>query len=109
MASEEPLFDPSLKKKKKKKAVAFSEDPLGADADPTTPAPPLEDDDAPKTVHQQMKHAWPVKRCRIKRERTTATVDAGPIGSIAPTAITHSRRDGMENERQCTVPFIVYT
>ncbi|KAF6745996.1 translation initiation factor [Ephemerocybe angulata] len=38
MASEEPLFDPSLKKKKKK-AVAFTEDPLGAEADPTTPAP----------------------------------------------------------------------
>jgi translation initiation factor 2 subunit 2 len=36
--SEEPLFDPSLKKRKKK-AVAFIEDPLGADADPTTPAP----------------------------------------------------------------------
>lgn len=55
MASEEPLFDPSLKKKKKKKVVAFSEDPLGADADPTTPAPPFEDDDAPRTVHEQMK------------------------------------------------------
>ncbi|KIY52147.1 hypothetical protein FISHEDRAFT_15255, partial [Fistulina hepatica ATCC 64428] len=36
--SEEPLFDPLLKKRKKK-AVAFSEDPLGADADPTAPAP----------------------------------------------------------------------
>ena len=55
MASEEPLFDPSLKKKKKKKAVAFSEDPLGADADPTTPAPPVEDPDAPATVHEQMR------------------------------------------------------
>ncbi|KAL5497841.1 SUI3 [Sanghuangporus vaninii] len=55
MASEEPLFDSSLKKKKKKKVVAFSEDPLGADADPTTPAPPFEDDDAPTTVHEQMK------------------------------------------------------
>ena len=32
------MFDPSLKKRKKK-TVAFSEDPLGADADPTTPAP----------------------------------------------------------------------
>ncbi|KAH8112859.1 domain found in IF2B/IF5-domain-containing protein [Phellopilus nigrolimitatus] len=56
MASEEPpLFDPTLKKKKKKKTVAFSEDPLGADADPTTPAPPLEDDSTPVTVHEQMK------------------------------------------------------
>ncbi|KAI5117903.1 hypothetical protein M0805_003599 [Coniferiporia weirii] len=57
MASEEPLFDPSLKKKKKKKTVAFSEDPLGADADPTTPAPPLEDESAPATVHEQMKQS----------------------------------------------------
>ena len=49
-STEEPLFDPSLKKKKKK-AVAFFEDPLGADADPTTPAPI--DDDGP-TVHEQI-------------------------------------------------------
>ncbi|TFY75446.1 hypothetical protein EWM64_g8565 [Hericium alpestre] len=63
MASEEPLFDPSLKKRSKKKTVAFSEDPLGADADPTTPAPALDDtttngdgvDLGPKTVHEQMK------------------------------------------------------
>lgn len=62
--SEEPLFDPSLKKRSKKKTVAFTEDPLGADADPTTPAPVTIDDtttngDAvdlgPKTVHEQMK------------------------------------------------------
>lgn len=62
--SEEPLFDPSLKKRSKKKQVAFSEDPLGADADPTTPAPAVIEDttangDAvdlgPKTVHEQMK------------------------------------------------------
>lgn len=61
--SEEPLFDPSLKKRKKKQ-VAFSEDPLGADADPTTPAPATIDDttingDAvdmgPKTAHEQLK------------------------------------------------------
>ena len=60
--SEEPLFDPSLKKRKKKQ-VAFSEDPLGADADPTTPAPATIDnvatngdavDMGPKTVHEQM-------------------------------------------------------
>ncbi|CDO77748.1 hypothetical protein BN946_scf184993.g11 [Trametes cinnabarina] len=63
MASEEPLFDPSLKKRKKK-TVAFSEDPLGADADPTTPAPAEFDnvatngdavDMGPTTVHEQMK------------------------------------------------------
>ncbi|ETW77459.1 hypothetical protein HETIRDRAFT_480114 [Heterobasidion irregulare TC 32-1] len=62
--SQEPLFDPSLKKRSKKKQVAFSEDPLGADADPTTPAPAIIEDttangDAvdlgPKTVHEQMK------------------------------------------------------
>jgi translation initiation factor 2 subunit 2 len=62
MSAAEPLFDPSLKKRKKKQ-VAFSEDPLGADADPTVPAPPLDDTTAsgeaidlgPKTVHEQMK------------------------------------------------------
>ena len=61
--SEEPLFDPSLKKRSKKKQVAFSENPLGADADPTVPAPSLDDTTAsgdvidlgPKTVHEQMK------------------------------------------------------
>ena len=61
--SEEPLFDPSLKKRKKK-TVAFSEDPLGADADPTTPAPAEIDnvtangdavDMGPTTMHEQMK------------------------------------------------------
>ena len=60
--SEEPLFDPSLKKRKKKQ-VAFTEDPLGADADPTLPAPTTIDDVTtngdtvdmgPKTVHEQM-------------------------------------------------------
>lgn len=49
---EEPLFDPSLKKRKGKKTVAFFEDPLGPEADPTTPAP-LNGSDAP-TVHEQM-------------------------------------------------------
>lgn len=60
--SEEPLFDPSLKKRKKKN-VAFIEDPLGAEADPTTPAPTSIDsvtadgeavDLGPKTAHEQM-------------------------------------------------------
>jgi translation initiation factor 2 subunit 2 len=63
MASEEPLFDPSLKKRKKKQ-VAFTEDPLGADADPTAPAPEtLESTTAngdkvdlgPATAHERMK------------------------------------------------------
>ncbi|KAI0767635.1 eukaryotic translation initiation factor 2 beta [Fomes fomentarius] len=61
--SEEPLFDPSLKKRKKK-TVAFSEDPLGAEADPTTPAPAEIDnvtangdvvDMGTTTVHERMK------------------------------------------------------
>ena len=65
MATEEPLFDPSLKKRKKK-TVAFTEDPLGADADPTTPAPVTIDgtttdgdavDLGPTTVHEQMKQS----------------------------------------------------
>ena len=63
--SGEPLFDPSLKKRSKKKQVAFSEDPLGADADPTVPAPSLDNtaasgdvvDFGPKTVHEQMKQS----------------------------------------------------
>ncbi|KIK55512.1 hypothetical protein GYMLUDRAFT_76467 [Collybiopsis luxurians FD-317 M1] len=61
--ADEPLFDPSLKKKKKK-AVAFTEDPLGAEADPTAPAPETIDntttsgepvDLGPTTAHEQMK------------------------------------------------------
>jgi len=63
--SGEPLFDPSLKKRSKKKQVAFSEDPLGADADPTVPAHSLDNTTAsgdvvdlgPKTVHEQMKQS----------------------------------------------------
>lgn len=62
MASEELLFDPSLKKRKKK-TVAFTEDPLGPDADPTTPAPTTIDnhvadgivDLGPTTLHEQIK------------------------------------------------------
>ena len=58
----EPLFDPSLKKKKK--TVAFNEDPLGADADPTAPPPDTIDnttlngdavDLGPTTAHERMK------------------------------------------------------
>jgi len=61
--SEEPLFDPSLKKRKKK-TVAFTEDPLGADADPTAPAPETIEnttvngdavDLGPTTAHEQIK------------------------------------------------------
>jgi translation initiation factor 2 subunit 2 len=61
--SEEPLFDPSLKKRKKK-TVAFTEDPLGPEADPTAPAPETIDsttisgdavDLGPTTAHERMK------------------------------------------------------
>ena len=61
--SEEPLFDSSFKKKPKKKQVAFSEDPLGPDADPTQPAPEVIDnrttngeavDMGPTTAHEQI-------------------------------------------------------
>jgi hypothetical protein len=61
--SEEPLFDSSFKKKPKKKHVAFSEDPLVADADPTQPAPDVIDnrttngeavDMGPTTAHEQI-------------------------------------------------------
>ena len=60
--TEEPLFDPSLKKRKKKNVV-FIEDPLGADADPTKPAPETIDsttingeavDLGPSTTHELM-------------------------------------------------------
>jgi len=63
MAEEQPLFDPSLKKRKKK-VVAFTEDPLGPEADPTTPAPTTIEntttsgdlvDLGPTTLHEQMK------------------------------------------------------
>jgi len=63
MARDEPLFDPSLKKRKKKQ-VAFTEDPLGAEADPTKPAPETIDsttlngdavDLGPTTAHEAMK------------------------------------------------------
>ena len=61
--ADEPLFDPSLKKRKKKNVV-FIEDPLGADADPTKPAPETIDsttingepvDLGPSTAHELMK------------------------------------------------------
>jgi translation initiation factor 2 subunit 2 len=47
-ATEEPLFDPSLKKRKKKKVI-FDEDPLGADGaeEPETPAAPAAAETAP--------------------------------------------------------------
>jgi len=59
----EPLFDPSLKKRKKKQ-VQFTVDPLGADADPTAPAPETIEpttadgtavDLGPATTHERMK------------------------------------------------------
>jgi len=70
MASEEPLFDPSLKKRKKKK-VDFFEDPLGAEADPTKPAPETIDNTTingervnlgPSTAHEMMSEAKSEKK-----------------------------------------------
>lgn len=61
--ADEPLFDPSLKKRKKK-TVAFTEDPLGPEADPTVPAPETIEsttvngdavDLGPQTAHEAMK------------------------------------------------------
>nr|KAF9453401.1 eukaryotic translation initiation factor 2 beta [Macrolepiota fuliginosa MF-IS2] len=61
--ADEPLFDPSLKKRKKK-TVAFTEDPLGPEADPTAPAPETIEsttvngdavDLGPTTAHEAMK------------------------------------------------------
>ena len=63
--AEEPLFDPSLKKRKKK-IVAFDDNPLSADADPTAPAPESIDnttlngdavDLGPTTAHELMKQS----------------------------------------------------
>jgi translation initiation factor 2 subunit 2 len=61
--ADEPLFDPSLKKRKKK-TVAFTEDPLGLDAAPTAPPPVIVEsttvdgnpvDLGPATTHEAMK------------------------------------------------------
>lgn len=80
MASEEPLFDPSLKKRKKK-IVAFTEDPLGAEADPTTPAPTTIDnrtisgdavDMGPTTAHEQL----------AQSEDLSANGDASMFGDL---------------------------
>lgn len=62
MASEDPInMFADMKKKKKKKVVAFSEDPLGADADPTYPPPePLEDPSlGPPTAHERALQTGP--------------------------------------------------
>ncbi|CAA7263271.1 unnamed protein product [Cyclocybe aegerita] len=75
--SEEPLFDPSLKKRKKK-AVVFIEDPLGADADPTKPAPETIDsttisgetvDLGPTTAHELMSKSGGSEAKSEKKEK----------------------------------------
>ncbi|KAJ3517077.1 hypothetical protein NLJ89_g726 [Agrocybe chaxingu] len=75
--SEEPLFDPSLKKRKKK-AVVFIEDPLGADADPTRPAPETIDsttisgetvDLGPTTAHELMSKSGGSEAKSEKKEK----------------------------------------
>jgi len=69
--SEEPLFDPTLKKKKKKKAVAFNEDPLGAEADPTYEAAAEAAANAP-TVHEQMKVNGSIENGKVEEESVPA-------------------------------------
>lgn len=80
------MFDPSLKKRSKKKQVAFTEDPLGAEADPTDNAPvPIANettsgekvDMSPKTAHEQMKEAE----------------EGGVAGAVAEDAPTELKED----------------
>jgi len=77
MASEEPLFDPSLKKRKKKNVV-FIEDPFGAEADPTKPAPETIDsttingeavDLGPTTAHELMLKSGAAETKAEKKEK----------------------------------------
>ncbi|KAF7322944.1 Translation initiation factor [Mycena chlorophos] len=72
--AEEPLFDPSLKKKKKK-TVQFTVDPLGAEADPTAPPPETIEptttdgtvvDLGPTTAHEKMKETKPAEDDDLK-------------------------------------------
>ncbi|KAF7294968.1 Translation initiation factor [Mycena indigotica] len=74
MAEETPMFDPSLKKRKKK-TVQFTVDPLGADADPTAPAPETIEstttdgtvvDLGPTTSHERMKETKPAEEEDLK-------------------------------------------
>ncbi|KAG7451634.1 eukaryotic translation initiation factor 2 beta [Guyanagaster necrorhizus] len=116
MASEEPLFDPSLKKRKKK-AVAFTEDPLGADADPTTPAPETIDntttngeavDLGPTTAHEQMKLNGDDKKeddefktmfgdLKKKKKKKEIPLDLGDdSGTSTPTATPAAVADDLD-------------
>ncbi|KAG6876429.1 hypothetical protein C0993_003190 [Termitomyces sp. T159_Od127] len=99
MASEEPLFDPSLKKRKKK-TVAFTEDPLGPDADPTAPAPDHIDpttvtgdavDLGPKTTHELIKQDDDFKAMfgdmKKKKKKKEIPLDLGDdSGASTPAA-----------------------
>ncbi|KAJ7774783.1 translation initiation factor [Mycena metata] len=67
----EPLFDPSLKKRKKKQ-VQFTVDPLGADADPTTPAPETIDDTTVEGVVVDLGSATAHERMKSNGEATEA-------------------------------------
>ncbi|RDB17149.1 putative eukaryotic translation initiation factor 2 subunit beta [Hypsizygus marmoreus] len=108
MASEEPLFDPTLKKRKKKQ-VAFTEDPLGADADPTAPAPDTIDsttlngdavDLGPTTAHEAMKEGADKKKeddefkamfgdMKKKKKKKEIPLDFGnDSGTSTPTTTT---------------------
>ncbi|KZT26108.1 eukaryotic translation initiation factor 2 beta [Neolentinus lepideus HHB14362 ss-1] len=118
MASEEPLFDPTLKKKKpKKKTVAFSEDPLGADADPTTPAPEVIEDHTmngeavnmgPTTMHEQLKQSdaaaddgeedpnamfGDLKKKKKKKKEIPLDLDGEGSGTSTPTTAPAATED----------------
>ena len=93
------MFDPSLKKRKKK-TVAFSEDPLGAEADPTQPAPSTIDDTTtngeavdmgPKTMHEQM----------LKQNGGTGAEDGGEENDVKMLAagVLIRIREGMDKHR----------
>ncbi|KAF8911420.1 eukaryotic translation initiation factor 2 beta [Mucidula mucida] len=116
--SEEPLFDPSLKKRKKK-IVAFTEDPLGADADPTAPAPETIDnttingeavDLGSTTAHEQMKLGGDEKEkneddefkamfgdMKKKKKKKEIPLDLGDdSGTSTPTAVPAAVGDDLD-------------
>jgi hypothetical protein len=108
--SEEPLFDPSLKKRKKK-AVAFIEDPLGADADPTTPAPATIEsttlageavDMGAATAHEVMQQAEvELKKKKKKKEIPLDLVRCAACAGVK-SGTDRARRTGRCGRRCCT-------
>jgi translation initiation factor 2 subunit 2 len=95
----EPLFDPSLKKKKKK--VVFTEDPLGPEADPTTPAPDTIDsttisgeavDLGPKTAHEKVAESAKDDEFKamfgdVKKKKKKKEI---PLDFVRPSTVFHA-------------------